>query len=99
MSGDVQGGLVGLGAGLLCGGGGLWVGVRAARRSRGVDERLRLAALRGVAKGWGLTGLALVGAFVWGMLGHPTVVEVVSLIYLVHLAGAATMFVWQAARL
>jgi hypothetical protein len=85
--------------GLVCGGLGLWAGVRAARRHRGVDERLKLAAVRGLAKGWGVTGLALGAALVWAGVGHPPVAQLAGLLFLVHFAGAAIMFVVHAARM
>ena len=99
MIGDLQRGLAGLAAGLLCGGAGLWAGLRLARRNRGVDERLKLAAVHGLAQGWAVTGVALVAAFVWAAVGRPPVVEVVAGIYLVHLAAGAGLFVWRAARM
>ncbi|MBX6773476.1 MAG: hypothetical protein IRY83_17290 [Chloroflexi bacterium] len=100
MSNDVWSALAGLATGLALGGLGLWLGLRAARRHRAVDERLRHIKQKALTKAWGLTSVALGAAFIWLAVApeRPSPLALWGALYLVHIAGGAVMFVIEAAR-
>ena len=99
MSGG-WGGVMGLAVGLVVGGGGLWVGMRAAARGRGVDERFRACKQLAMTQAWGVTTLLLAAALVWvdTAPSPPPVGVVIAAVYGLHLVAAATLFVVHLSR-
>ncbi len=100
MSGNQWAGLLGLLTGLTLGGIGLWLGMRAAARRRGIDERFQLCKQQALADSWKVTGAGLVVAMAWALLAPipPRLVAVLGALYLLHFAVASTLLLVRLQR-